>query len=100
MDAFWSQASSTVRGNLAEGYRGAKFAAQMGVPSLVPEMGPFPLSDTMGMMVAAAILDRSLDPGKMEEFVQWGAFRGMWSFITNVTQADVAGLLEMVGAYE
>ena len=100
LDAFWSRAPSTVRGNLSEGNRGAKFAARMEIPCLVPEMGPFPLSDTMGMMVAAAILDRSLDPGKTEEFVQWGTFRGTRSFVTNATQAGVSGLSEMVGAYE
>ena len=86
LDAFWSRASSTVRGNLTEGRRGQKFAERMGVPCLVPEMGPFPLRDTMGMMCAAAILDRSLDPGKTEEFVQWDTFRGARSFVTNATQ--------------
>jgi hypothetical protein len=54
----------------------------------------------MGMMVAAAILDQSLDPGKTEEFVQWATFRGTRSFVTNATQAGVSGLSEMVGAYE
>jgi hypothetical protein len=100
LDAFWSRAASTVRGNLTEGQRGARFAARMEVPCLVPEMGPFPLRDTMGMMVAAAILDRSLDPGKTEEFVQWATFRGTRSFVTNATQAGVSGLSEMIGAYE
>jgi hypothetical protein len=32
--------------------------------------------------------------------VQWATFRGMRSFVTNATQAGVAGLSEMVGAYE
>ena len=64
------------------------------------EMGPFLLTDLMGMMVAASILDRSLDPEKTEEFVQWSTFRGMRSFVTNATQAGVSGLSEVVGAYE
>ena len=100
LDAFWSRASSTVRGNLTEGRRGQKFAERMRVPCLVPEMGPFPLADTMGMMCAASILDRSLDPGLTEEFVQWATFRGGRSFITNATQAGVSGLSEVVGGYE
>jgi hypothetical protein len=54
----------------------------------------------MGMMAAAVILDRSLDPGKTEEFVQWGTFRGTRSFVTNAMQAGVSGLSEMIGAYE
>jgi hypothetical protein len=72
----------------------------MGVLCLVPEMGPFPLEDTMGMMAAAAILDRSLDPGFHEEYVQWDTFRGARLFLTNATQAGVSGLSDSVGSYE
>ena len=71
----------------------------MGFPCLVPEMGPFPLEDTMGMRCAAATLDRSLDPGITEEFVQWETFHGARSFVTNATQAGVFGLSETVAAY-
>ena len=48
----------------------------MGAPCLVPEMVPFPLSDSMGMMTTAAILNRSLDPGTTGERVQWDTFQG------------------------
>jgi hypothetical protein len=100
LDAFWSRATSTVRGNLSEGKRGQRFATRMGVPCLIPEMGPFPLCDSMGMMSAAAVLDRSLDRGRSEHFVQWATFRGTRSFITNATQAGVSGLSDSVGGYE
>ena len=100
LDAFWSRATSTVKENLNEGKRGQRFADRMGVLCLVPEMGPFPLSDSMGMMVAASILDRSLDPGITEKYVQWDTFRGARSFVTNATQAGVGGLSSTVGAYE
>lgn len=100
LDAFWSRAPSTVRGNLNEGKRNHRFAERMGAGCLVPEMGPFPLRDSMGMMSAAAILDRSLDPGKSETYVQWDTFRGTRSFLTNASQAGVSGMEESVGAYE
>lgn len=99
LDAFWSRASSTVKGNLSEGKRSQRFADRFGIPSLAPPMGPFPLSDSMGMAVAAAILDRSMDRGITEEFVQWETFRGMRSFVTNVSQAGVAGLSDVVAAH-
>jgi hypothetical protein len=57
----------------------------MGLPCLIPEMGPFPLEDTMGMMSAAVVLDHSLNRGRSEQFVQWATFRGTHSFITNAT---------------
>jgi hypothetical protein len=100
LDAFWSRATTTVRGNLSEGKRGQRFATRMGVPCLIPEMGPFPLCDSMGMMSATAVLDRSLDRGRTEHFVQWATFRGTRSFITNATQAGVSGLSDSVGGYE
>ena len=100
LDAFWSRASSTEKGNLNEGKWGYRFVTRMNAPCLVPEMGPFPLADTMGMMTAAAILDRSLNPGITEEHVQWDTFRGARSFVTNASQAGVAGLSNSVGAYE
>jgi hypothetical protein len=100
LDAFWSRAPSTVKGNLVEGKRNHRFSVRMGAPCLVPEMGPYPLHDSMGMMSAASVLDRSLDRGKSEEHVQWDTFRGTRSFLTNATQAGVSGLGETVGAYE
>ena len=54
----------------------------------------------MGMMTAAAILDRSLDPGTTEAYVQWDTFRGARSFVTNASQAGVTGLGDSVRAYE
>ena len=63
-------------------------------------MGPFPLADIHGMAVACAILDRSLDKGVHEEFVQFDTFRRPRSALANITQAGVGGLGDAVGAYE
>ena len=100
LDAFWSRASSTVRRNLSEGKRLMRFAQRLEMPCLVPPMGPYPLDDAMGMMGAMAVLDRSLDKGKTEKFVQWDTFRGARSFVTNASQAGVTGLSDSIGAYE
>lgn len=100
LDAFWSRASSTVAGNLREAWRGERFPDRVGILSITPPMGPFPLEDVVGMAVAVAVLDRSLDAGLHEEFVQWDTFRSMRSAVTNVTQAGVHGLQDVVGAYE
>ena len=63
-------------------------------------MGPFPVRDDTGMQAAIAVLDRSMDPGKYAEFVQWGTFRKTRSAITNVSQAGVGGMGDSIGAYE
>jgi hypothetical protein len=63
-------------------------------------MGPFPLKDDFGMLVAIAVLDRSLDPGNYEDYVQFETFRRARSAVTNGSQAGVFGLTSSVGAYE
>jgi hypothetical protein len=100
LDAFWDRATSTVASNLREAMRGEKFATRIGMPSLTPPMGPYPLEDSLGMRVAAAVLDRSLDPGIYDDVVQWETFRRTRSAVTNTTQASVFGLGDSVGAYE
>jgi hypothetical protein len=63
-------------------------------------MGPYPLEDTFGMKAALVVLERSLDPGKYAEHVQWDTFRKARSAITNGSQAGVSGLEDTSGAYE
>jgi hypothetical protein len=100
LDAFWSREPPTVKGNLIEAVRGERYGDRTGMPSVTPEMGPFPLEDTSGMKAALAVLDRSLDKGKHAEFVQWDTFRKARSVVTNISQAGVSGLDDSVGAYE
>jgi hypothetical protein len=100
LDALWAREPNTVRANLREAIRMEKFTSRVGLPSVTPPMGPFPLQDDFGMLPAIALLDRSLDKGVHSENVQWGTFRKAMSVVTNVTQAGVGGLGDSVGAYE
>jgi hypothetical protein len=97
MDAFWSREQSTVKSNLYEAKRGARSAGRFGFPegSGTPPMGPFPLSDDFGMKAAMLVLDRSLDPGKYADYVQWETFRKARSAVINISQAGVSGLQKM-----
>jgi hypothetical protein len=52
------------------------------------------------MLPAIALLDRSLDKGVHAEHFQWGTFREARSVVTNITQAGVAGLKDLMGAHE
>ena len=100
LDAFWSRETSTVTSNLKEAMRVEKTAFRLGMPSITPPMGPFPLEDGQGMSAAIAVLDRFLDKGVYERTVQWDTFRRSMSAITNISQAAVGGLQNSVGAYE
>jgi hypothetical protein len=101
LDAFWARESNTVNNNLRDAVRmEGKVASRLGIPSITPPMGPFPVEDKFGMAAAIATLDRSLDPGIYEEHVQWDTFRKVRSSVTNISQAGVSGLSDVVGAYE
>jgi hypothetical protein len=64
------------------------------MPSITLPMGPFLLNDECGMKAAIALLDRSLDPGRYADHVQFGTFQKVKSTITNIIQAGVDGLEE------
>jgi hypothetical protein len=88
LDSFWSRELTTVWANLQESKRGAKSARKLAFPgsSSTPPMGPFPLRDDFGMMAALVVFDRSLDPGRYADYVQWETFRKARSAMTNIAQ--------------
>ncbi|KAG7340358.1 hypothetical protein IV203_023901 [Nitzschia inconspicua] len=100
LDAFWSREQSTVKANLAGALHMERTNDRLGMPCTTPPMGPYPLRDVWGMQCALNILDRSMDAGLYEEKVQYETFRKMRSVATNITQAGVGALEDMVGAYE
>jgi hypothetical protein len=100
LDAFWGRETTTVEKNLTEARRTERTFTRLRMPSVTPPMGPYPLRDDFGMQAAIAILDRSMDPGKHAEFVQWETFRKTRSCITNVSQAGVGAMGDSVGANE
>jgi hypothetical protein len=51
------------------------------------------------VQAAIVIMDRSMDPGKHAEFVQWETFRKTSSCITNASQAGAGAMGDSVGAY-
>ena len=100
LDAFWSRETSTVQNNLRLIRRAENSNAELGLPPLVPALGPHPVEDVCGMQAAIAVLIRSLDKGVYERFVQWETFRKTRSAIPKTRQASVAGLQDVIGAYE
>lgn len=100
LDAFWSREPTTVRANLRGAMRLWETEIKYDLPSTVGPIGPYPLGDELGMSVAIAVLDRSLDKGMYEDHVQWETFRKTMSAVTNMSQAGLKGLEESVGAYE
>ncbi len=75
LDAFWSRETSTVTANLREVKRHVRYASDLGISMSLPRLGPFPLSDDVGMRHAVVQLRRTLDKGKHSKFIQFGTAR-------------------------
>jgi hypothetical protein len=100
LDAFWSWEMATVVSNLRKAHWMEQMASHLGLPSITPHMGPWPLEDNLGMKATMAVLDRLLDKGTYEDTVQWDTFCRAMSMMTNNSQAAVGRLEDSVGAYE
>ena len=64
LDAFWAREEGTVSATRRDGCKLCKAGKEMGLISILPEMGPFPLEDTQGMSLVVSMLRRSLDKGR------------------------------------
>jgi hypothetical protein len=93
LDALWALEPRTVQRNLMECRRGLNVAASLGFKSkLYRPLGPFPLEDSFGMCAAIVILQVSLNPGKYDHHVQFGAVRKFCSAFSNVYHSSKEGL--------
>ena len=88
LDSCWARELSTVAANLGQARKMEKIGADVGLDSVSPKMGPFPLKDTFGMKIACTILHRTLDPGKHEEHIQFATARKIRSAYSNVYHAS------------
>ena len=73
---------------------------QLGVSKCLPEMGPFPLTDTWGMYIAVVILQRLLDKGIYRETIQYETAQKLRSVFSNCWGASVFTLQQGVMARE
>jgi hypothetical protein len=100
LDSLWSREPSTVSGNLGQVRAMERCGEDIGLDTISPEMGPFPVEDTFGMKVACAMLRRSLDPGKWEDTIQFATARKVRSAYSNVYHASAKVGKVAVMAYE
>ena len=88
INALWSREPGTVRGNLIQAKRMEQIGLTLGLESVAPHLGPFPLEDTFGVAVAACFLQRTLDPGRTEKTVQFSTARKLRSAFSNAYHAS------------
>jgi hypothetical protein len=88
LDACWAREPLTVAANLGQARKMERIGGEIGLDSVSPSMGPFPVEDTFGMKIACTILYISLDPGKHEEHIQFSTARKIRSAYSNVYHAS------------
>jgi hypothetical protein len=99
LDSFWGRAESTMTGNFCELKRFYNLGQNvLGLENLLPDMGPFPLEDIWGMGVAVVTLQRSLDPGRTGDNVQFNTVRRLRSVYSNVWGSSIHSMTKGVMA--
>ena len=88
MDAMWSRASSTVRGQRDRLAFGLKMSALVGLEGPYEHHGPLPDHDHCGYEVATQMLLQSLRPGKnSNEYTQFDTIRSTCTAHSNQVRA-------------
>ena len=89
IDAFWGRSKQTVASNWGDVKQIARFGmADLGIKSIFPDMGPHPLRDEWGMVIACTILQKTLQPGMYGPNVQFDMVRKLRSGFSNLWGAS------------
>jgi len=103
LDSLWAREPATVSGNLSQVralHRCRNSIGLGGSDSGIPKLKPFPVEDTFGMGIACIMLERSLDPGKWEDTIQFATARKIRSAYSNLYHASANVGNVSVMAYE
>ena len=80
LDAFWSRTSTTVEENCKQVFK----LMECIFIEILSARGLFGKEDEFGMGIAVALLQRSLDPGRNDEFVQYDTTRKLQLVFSNL----------------
>lgn len=84
LDVFWARKEGTVSVTRRYWWKLCRVGKEMGLTSILPNMGPFPLEDTQGISLAVSILRWLLDKGRYRVTVQFETDRKMRAAYSNI----------------
>lgn len=96
LDALWSREPSTVSRNLSSCDMMIKMLKRVDLQPDFEPLGPFPNKDILGIRVAIAMLQKSLEPGKYADYTQFETMRKFRSVSSNQYLASISGCLAAV----
>jgi len=96
LDALWGRERSKVVANQRNIDWMIQIWSQIGIGPALPEFGPFPSRDMFGMTVAVAMLAKSLNPGRYQDYTQFETLRKLRSAFSNLHHASASGSSAMM----
>jgi hypothetical protein len=92
LDSMWGREPQTVGATLRAARQLVQQWNKVGLPPQLPPLGPFPVSDSLGMGVAVAMLLKSLEPGRYSpRYQQFETVRKLRAGFSNIYMASCEG---------
>jgi hypothetical protein len=93
LDALWGREPQTVGSTLRAASHMVQQWQKVGLTPPFPPLGPFPVSDSLGMSVAVAMLLKSLEPGRYSpRYQQFETVRKLRAGFSNIYMASREGV--------
>ena len=84
LDTFWSREPGIVSSTRRDSSKLAGIGMRLGLPNILPVMGPFPLEDRLGIELAAGMLIHFLDKVRYQSTLQFESARKIRSAYSNM----------------
>ena len=92
LDILWESSAGTVTVNNGNISKGVGLCKALGVEPPYPPLGPYPVGDNMGFVVAIQMLKSSLLPGKYHDtHQQFDTIRGLRTAYSNLYESTWKG---------
>lgn len=96
LDAVWGRESHTVAATLRGVRHMVRLWGKLGLAPTFPALGPYPVSDSLGMSVAIAMLMKTLEPGRYNvQYQQFETVRKLRAAFSNVYMASFEGVTSL-----
>jgi len=92
LDALWGRESGTVHATRRSVFQTIQMWNQVGLEPTFPSLGPYPVGDPLGYSVAIAMIVKSREKGRYEDYQQFETIRKVRAAYSNVYMCSVNGV--------
>ena len=95
LDALWGKETSTIESTARAVRQTVNLLKPLRIQPQYPQLGPFPLDDSLGYGVAIAMLLKSLEPGRYDDYQQFATIRKLRAGYHNVYMSSPLGAMSL-----